>query len=50
MEDVLDVIITDSSDPLGPAENLFRKSWYQLMKKSYYQLIPERGWHPLLPG
>ncbi|OWJ99479.1 hypothetical protein Celaphus_00009706, partial [Cervus elaphus hippelaphus] len=47
--DTLDVIITDSSDPLGPAENLFKKSCYQLMKNSYYRLIPERGWHPLLP-
>ncbi|XP_041129733.1 spermidine synthase-like [Polyodon spathula] len=27
-----DVIITDSSDPVGPAESLFKESYYQLMK------------------
>ncbi|XP_073811780.1 spermidine Synthase [Musca autumnalis] len=27
-----DVIITDSSDPVGPAENLFKESYYGLMK------------------
>ncbi len=27
-----DVIITDSSDPEGPAESLFQDSFYQLMK------------------
>ncbi|KAF9260420.1 hypothetical protein L218DRAFT_932518 [Marasmius fiardii PR-910] len=26
-----DVIITDSSDPVGPAESLFQKSYYQLL-------------------
>jgi spermidine synthase / saccharopine dehydrogenase (NADP+, L-glutamate-forming) len=26
-----DVIITDSSDPVGPAETLFQKSYYQLL-------------------
>jgi spermidine synthase len=26
-----DVIITDSSDPVGPAESLFKKSYYQLL-------------------
>ncbi|XP_035580014.1 spermidine synthase-like [Zalophus californianus] len=31
-QDAFDVIITDSSDPMGPAENLFRESYYQLMK------------------
>ena len=39
-QDAFDIIITDSSDPVGPAENLFKKSCYQLMNKSYYQLIP----------
>lgn len=29
-----DVIITDSSDPVGPAESLFQESYYELMKKS----------------
>lgn len=29
-----DVIITDSSDPEGPAEALFQKSYFQLMKKA----------------
>jgi len=27
-----DVIITDSSDPVGPAENLFKQSYYKLLK------------------
>lgn len=27
-----DVIITDSSDPVGPAENLFKQSYYELLK------------------
>lgn len=29
-----DVIITDSSDPVGPASSLFQKEYYQLMKKA----------------
>jgi spermidine synthase len=29
-----DVIITDSSDPEGPAASLFQKSYYELMSKS----------------
>jgi hypothetical protein len=29
-----DVIITDSSDPVGPAEALFGESFYQLMQKA----------------
>uniref|UniRef100_F1L7H4 Spermidine synthase n=1 Tax=Ascaris suum TaxID=6253 RepID=F1L7H4_ASCSU len=29
-----DVIITDSSDPIGPAESLFGKSYYELIKDS----------------
>jgi spermidine synthase len=29
-----DVIITDSSDPIGPASSLFQKSYYELMKKA----------------
>uniref|UniRef100_T1J4D1 Spermidine synthase n=1 Tax=Strigamia maritima TaxID=126957 RepID=T1J4D1_STRMM len=29
-----DVIITDSSDPIGPAETLFQKSYYEQMKKA----------------
>ncbi len=29
-----DVIITDSSDPEGPAENLFESSFYSLMRNS----------------
>ncbi|XP_038078487.1 spermidine synthase-like [Patiria miniata] len=29
-----DVIITDSSDPVGPAAALFEKSYYELMKKA----------------
>ncbi|KAH0954414.1 hypothetical protein HN011_009337 [Eciton burchellii] len=27
-----DVIITDSSDPIGPAENLFKQQYYELLK------------------
>ncbi|XP_068190073.1 spermidine synthase [Antennarius striatus] len=33
-QDVFDIIITDSSDPVGPAESLFKKSYYQLMKEA----------------
>lgn len=29
-----DVIITDSSDPVGPAESLFQKPYFQLLKES----------------
>lgn len=29
-----DVIITDSSDPVGPAESLFQEQYYQLMKSA----------------
>ena len=29
-----DVIITDSSDPIGPAESLFGKAYYELVKES----------------
>lgn len=29
-----DVIITDSSDPVGPAESLFQESYFALMKKA----------------
>lgn len=29
-----DVIITDSSDPVGPASSLFQQSYYELMKKA----------------
>lgn len=29
-----DVIITDSSDPIGPASSLFEKSYYELMKNA----------------
>jgi len=29
-----DVIITDSSDPIGPASSLFQKEYYALMKKA----------------
>lgn len=29
-----DVIITDSSDPVGPAETLFQRGYYELMKKA----------------
>ena len=29
-----DVIITDSSDPVGPAESLFQESFFQLLKNA----------------
>lgn len=29
-----DVIITDSSDPIGPAESLFGKAYYELVKEA----------------
>lgn len=29
-----DVIITDSSDPIGPAESLFQESYFSLMKQA----------------
>lgn len=29
-----DVIITDSSDPIGPAESLFKKEYYELVKSA----------------
>uniref|UniRef100_H3BAZ5 Spermidine synthase n=1 Tax=Latimeria chalumnae TaxID=7897 RepID=H3BAZ5_LATCH len=31
-QDAFDIIITDSSDPIGPAESLFKESYYRLMK------------------
>ncbi|KAF3828090.1 hypothetical protein GH733_001325 [Mirounga leonina] len=31
-QDAFDVIITDSTDPMGPVESLFKESYYQLMK------------------
>lgn len=33
-EGTYDVIITDSSDPIGPASSLFEKQYYELMKKA----------------
>ncbi|XP_031553875.1 spermidine synthase-like [Actinia tenebrosa] len=33
-ENEFDVIITDSSDPIGPAAALFEKPYYELMKKA----------------
>ncbi|XP_001634423.2 spermidine synthase [Nematostella vectensis] len=33
-ENEFDVIITDSSDPVGPAEALFQQSYYELMKRA----------------
>ncbi|VDM49817.1 unnamed protein product [Toxocara canis] len=32
-----DVVITDSSDPIGPAESLFGKTYYELIKDSLRQ-------------
>jgi len=33
-ENEFDVIITDSSDPIGPAENLFKENYYRLVDKA----------------
>jgi len=33
-EDYFDVIITDSSDPVGPGVSLFREEYYRLVKKA----------------
>jgi len=33
-ENTYDVIIVDSSDPIGPAESLFQQEFYHLLKKS----------------
>uniref|UniRef100_A0A8W7P129 PABS domain-containing protein n=1 Tax=Anopheles coluzzii TaxID=1518534 RepID=A0A8W7P129_ANOCL len=33
-EGAFDVIITDSSDPIGPAESLFRESYFELVKRA----------------
>lgn len=33
-QDTFDVIITDSSDPVGPAESLFQESYYELLKNA----------------
>ncbi|KAK2557384.1 Spermidine synthase [Acropora cervicornis] len=33
-ENEFDVIITDSSDPVGPAESLFQQGYYELMRKA----------------
>lgn len=33
-QDAFDIIITDSSDPVGPAESLFKESYYQLLKNA----------------
>jgi spermidine synthase len=33
-KNAFDVVITDSSDPVGPAESLFGKSYYQLLSES----------------
>lgn len=33
-EGEFDVIITDSSDPIGPAESLFQESYFALMKRA----------------
>jgi spermidine synthase len=38
-KNAFDVIITDSSDPDGPAESLFQKSYFQLL----YDALREGG-------
>ena len=39
-EERFDVIISDSTDPIGPGEVLFSENFYHL------PALPERGWHP----
>lgn len=34
LQNEFDVIITDSSDPVGPAESLFGQSYYELLRDS----------------
>ncbi len=41
--DKFDVILVDSTDPIGPAEGLFRLSFSRMPKN------PGRGWHFLSP-
>ena len=38
-EDEFDVIITDSSDPIGPASVLFESSYFNLLQKGRYKLL-----------
>lgn len=33
-ENEFDIVITDSSDPVGPAESLFQQPYYELMRKA----------------
>ena len=35
-EDEFDVIITDSSDPIGPASVLFESSYFNLLQKGWF--------------
>ncbi len=35
LQDYFDIIITDSSDPVGPASVLFEKPFYQKVPVSY---------------
>ena len=38
-EDEFDVIITDSSDPIGPASVLFESTYFNLLQKGWFTLI-----------
>ena len=46
-----DVIITDSSDPEGPAEALFQKSYFELLNGALREggVITTQGCKPSLP-
>jgi spermidine synthase len=50
-EDEFDVIITDSSDPDGPAESLFQKPYFELLFAALRDggVITTQGCKPLLP-
>uniref|UniRef100_A0A7E4VIC5 Spermidine synthase n=1 Tax=Panagrellus redivivus TaxID=6233 RepID=A0A7E4VIC5_PANRE len=47
-----DVVITDSSDPVGPAESLFGKSYYQLLSDALRDggILSSQGECPWLDG
>ena len=38
-EDEFDVIITDSSDPIGPASVLFESSYFNLLQKGRFNFL-----------
>lgn len=47
-KDCFDVIVTDSSDPEGPAESLFQKPYFELLHGALREggIITTQGWSP----